>query len=67
MSIQAKPGRVIVPSSESLTAQLDSAMRRFDADREQVQLRDEARAEARAARAWAAEAEAKGRRARWGV
>lgn len=36
--IQRILGRVIVPSSDSLLAQIDSAMRRFDGDREQFLL-----------------------------
>lgn len=51
------------PSSWHLTQQIDAAMAKFDAAREQAALREEARKDERDARAWAAQVEAR-RRAR---
>lgn len=52
-----------VPSSRDLEAMIESAMRRADADREQALLQKEHREDERITRAWAAEADAKRRRA----
>jgi hypothetical protein len=64
--VQARPTTKIVPSAHSLRSQISDAMRRFDSDREQAQLRAEAREDERISRAWCAEVEAKRRRKLYG-
>lgn len=54
------------PSSNDLMDMIRRAEAKCDADVEQSRLRKEAREEARMVRALTAEAEARGRRLRWG-
>lgn len=56
-----------IPSAWRLTKMIDAAMAKADAALEQDRLREEARADERYARRWAAEADAIRRRRLFGV
>ena len=60
------PRTPFAPSSRLLLAQIESAMRKCDADIEQTKMREEARADDAYARRVAAETEGRRRRLLWG-
>ena len=65
MSIHRDPVTHFTPSSTNIMSQVEAAMAKFDAAREQAALKVEAKANDRAAAMWAAEESAKAHARKW--